>query len=314
MRNASIISDYSTLSGLAGPHNNVFSFAMKPGIYKGIILLIVAELCFAGATVFVKFATTGTDIPGIEASFFRFLLGFFIAGYAMIKSKLSFKPNKTKLVIWRAVLNTVALIFFFLSVKHTTLTNANMLNMTYPAFIFLFAPMITKEKMNVLQSFYLILTISGIYLVIHPNFTNINIGDWYALISGITAALAVLTLRMAREFDSTTLILFYLMSIGLVINGALLLPIFVMPNLIQFENLLFSAVLGFAGQAFITSGYKHIDASKGSIVSSSRIIFSVIFGATIFYESFNVRWLIGGTLILISLIGISWPKPGKQTY
>jgi drug/metabolite transporter (DMT)-like permease len=284
---------------------------MKQGIYRGIILLLLAELCFAGATVFVKFATTGTEIPGIEASFFRFLLGFFIAGYAMVKSKLSFKPNKTKLVIWRAVLNTVALIFFFLSVKHTTLTNSNMLNMTYPAFIFLFAPMITKEKIKPLQSVYLILTITGIYLVIHPNFTHVNIGDWYGLISGITAALAVITLRMAREYDSTTLILFYLMSIGLVINGALLLPIFVMPDLIQLKDLLLSAVLGFAGQVFITSGYKHIEASHGSIISSSRILFSVVFGLTIFSERFNIQWLIGGALILISLIGISWPKRGK---
>jgi drug/metabolite transporter (DMT)-like permease len=281
---------------------------MKNGIYRGIVLLLLAELCFAGATVFVKFATTDTDIPGMEASFFRFLLGFFIGGYAMVKSKQSFKPKKIKLVFWRAVLNTVALIFFFLSVKHTTLTNANMLNMTYPAFIFLFAPMITKEKIKPLQSVYLIPTITGIYLVIHPNFTNVNIGDWYGLISGITAALAVITLRMAREYDSTALILFYLMSIGFVINGALLLPIFVMPDLAQLENLLASAILGFAGQAFLTSGYKHIEAARGSIISSSRIIFSVVFGLTIFSERFNGRWLIGGALILISLLGISWPK------
>ncbi len=281
---------------------------MKTGTFRGILLLLSAELCFAGATVFVKFATTDTDIPGIEASFFRFLLGFFIAGYAMVRAKLSFKPKKTKLVIWRAVLNTVALIFFFLSVKHTTLTNANMLNMTYPAFIFLFAPFITKEKIRFDQWFHLVLTIAGIYLVIHPDFTHVDIGDWYGLISGITAALAVIALRMAREYDSTTLILFYLMSIGLVINGALLAPIFVAPDAVQLKNLLLSAAAGFAGQAFITSGYKHIEAARGSIISSSRIIFSVVLGATVFYERFNLRWLIGGALIVIALLGISWPK------
>jgi drug/metabolite transporter (DMT)-like permease len=281
---------------------------MHSGIYRGIILLMLAELCFAGATVFVKFATTGTDIPAIEASFFRFVLGFIITGIAMFKLKLSIVPNKTKLVIWRALLNTIALIFFFLSVKHTTLTNSNMLNMTYPAFIFLFTPFITKEKITLLQGFYLGLTILGIYLVIHPNFYNINIGDWYGLLSGIAAALAVMTLRMAREYDSTTLILFYLMAIGFVINGILLIPLFVMPNQKQFIEIIASAILGFAGQAFITSGYKHIEAARGSLVSSSRIIFSVILGILIFSESVSLRWIVGGTFILISLLGVSWPK------
>lgn len=269
---------------------------------------MLAELCFAGATVFVKFATTGTDIPAIEASFFRFFLGFFITGYAMFRSKISFKPNKTNLVIWRAVLNTIALIFFFLSVKHTTLTNSNMLNMTYPVFIFLFTPFITKERITLQKGFYLFLTMLGIYLIIHPDFSKVNIGDWYGLLSGIAAALAVMTLRMAREYDSTTLILFYLMAIGFVINGALLLPIFVVPNQIQLIELIISALLGFAGQVFITSGYKFIEASRGSLVSSSRIIFSVVLGMAIFSESITLRWLIGGTFILFSLLGVSWPK------
>jgi drug/metabolite transporter (DMT)-like permease len=280
---------------------------------KGIILLLLAELSFAAATVFVKFACAGTDIPAIEASFFRFLIGVFVAGSVMVKSNISFKPNKTKLVIWRALLNTIALIFFFLSVKHTTLTNANMLNMTYPAFIFLFAPFIVKENISWLQGFYLSLTMLGIYFVIHPDFSHVNIGDWYGLISGIGAALAILALRKAREYDSTALILFYLMAIGLFINGLLLIPVFVMPNKIQLFHLVMSAIFGFAGQAFITSGYKHIEAAKGSLISASRIIFSVILGMTIFAESFTIRWLIGGTLIMISLLGVSWPKRATKT-
>jgi len=270
-------------------------------------LLLCAELCFAGATVFAKIATTGTDIPAVEVTFFRFFLGFFIAGFMMLKTKMSFRPNKINLVVWRAILNTLAVILFFLSVKYTTLTNANMLNTTYPIFIFLFAPFIMKEKITLMQGFYLILSIFGIYLVIHPNFSNINIGDWYGLLSGISGALAIMTLRMAREYDSTALILFYLMLIGIFINGAVLIPVFIIPNHIELWAIVASALLGFAGQAFITSGYRHVEAAKGSIISSSRIIFSIVLGIAIFSESITLRWIIGGILIIISLFGISLP-------
>ncbi len=287
---------------------------MKAQIYRGIFLLMLAELFFAGATVFVKFACTNTNIPAIEVTFSRFLLGFIVSGIVMYKTKNSFKPNKTKLVIWRAVLNTAALIFFFLSVKLTTITNSNMLNMTYPMFIFLFTPFITKEKISILHGLYLFITMTGIYLIIHPDFSHINMGDWYGLLSGIFAALAVMTLRMAREFDSTILILFYLMAIGMVINGILLIPLFVLPNQKEFIYIIISAVLGYTGQVCITAGYKYIEAAKGSLISSSRILFAVVLGIAVFSESLTFKWIIGGMLIIISLIGISWPtiKTTKQ--
>ncbi len=281
---------------------------MKSNIYKGILLLAISELCFASATVFVKFASSGTNIPAIEVSFFRFFLGFFIAGFAMLRTKVSFKPVKTKLVIWRAILNTLAVILFFLSIKYTTLTNANMLNMTSPVFIFLFTPFITKERIKSIQVFYLFLTMLGIYFIINPNFIQINIGDWLGLLSGVVSALAVMTLRMARNFDSTALILFYLMAIGAIINCFLLLPVFVIPSNKQLVFIIVSAVLGFSGQVFITSGYKYIEAAKGSLVSSTRIIYAIIFGVLIFSERITFMWITGSILIIVSLVGANWPK------
>jgi drug/metabolite transporter (DMT)-like permease len=275
---------------------------------KGLILLVLADFCFAAATVFVKYASTGTQIPAIEVSFARFFVGFFIAGFAMLKTGQSFRPVKTNLVIWRAILNTIALIFFFLSVKHTSITNANMLNMTYPVFIFLFAPFMVKEKISRMKIFYLCLTMLGIYLVIHPDFHNINIGDWYGLLSGISGAVAIITLRMAREYDTTALIIFYLMAIGMVLNGIILIPFFVIPNQAELLTMLASAVLGVAGQVLLTSGYRHVETSKGSLISSSRIIFAVIFGITLFAEVISFKWMIGCLLILTSLAGVSFLK------
>ena len=59
---------------------------------------------------------------------------------------------------------------------------------------------------------------TGIYLVIFPDFSNINKGDMIGLLSGIFAAFAIITLSVAREYDSTVLIVFYLMAIGTVMQ------------------------------------------------------------------------------------------------
>lgn len=271
-------------------------------MYRGIILLLLAELCFAAATVFAKFVTSTSDIPPLEITFSRFFFGVFMA-YAFLKqTKGSLVPNNKKFIIWRGILNTIAVMLFFTSVKYTTVTNANMLNMTYPIFIFLFMPFFGYENIKPIQIVYLVLSVTGVYLVIQPNFGHLLYGDLIGLLSGIVGGASVITLRKARETDSTALILFYLMAIGTIINGMLLIPVFKMPTVEQGINITISALLGVAAQAFITSGYKFIEASKGSVISSSRIIFAVLMGVLFFNDHLNLKLIIGGLLILFCIV------------
>lgn len=275
-------------------------------MYKGIGLLLLAELCFASSTVFAKLITNTSEISGIEIAAFRFLIGFIASAYTVYKFKIPLKPHKTNLVLWRAFLNTTAVIFFFLSVQHTSITNANMLNMTYPVFIFIFSPLFIKsDKAKFINYLFLIISSIGIYLVIHPDFHTINQGDIYGILSGIIGGFSVITLRMAREKDSTILILFYLMGIGLVINALLVIPTFVVPRGINIFFIICSAAIGFLGQVFMTSGYKHISAREGSLVSGSRIVFAVLLGVTVFSEEISVRIIAGGLFIICAIAGSS---------
>jgi drug/metabolite transporter (DMT)-like permease len=272
---------------------------------RGIILLILAEFCFALATVFAKFITNGTDIPAIEITFFRVSLGVIAAALYMWKTKTSFRPKKVSLVIARAVLSFSALVTFFYAVEHTSVTNANMLNMTYPVFIFLVAPLFNLERLNKSSFLFLVIAMAGIYLVIFPDFSNINKGDIIGLLSGIFAAFAIITLSVAREYDSTVLIVFYLMAIGTICNAIMMAPVFIMPDPGDLPFLFASGAVGLAGQVFLTMGYKNVSAKAGSMVSSSRIIFAAALGFFFFSEALSLRIVFGGIMIIASIIGIS---------
>ncbi|MBN2272874.1 MAG: DMT family transporter [Bacteroidales bacterium] len=272
---------------------------------RGVICLLLAEFCFASATVFAKFITRDSDIPAIEITFFRFFIGFFLFVYYIRIKKVSLRPNRWFLVILRAAFSFTALVFFFYSVQYTSVTNANMLNMTYPVFVFMIAPFFWKQKIKTLAVFYLLLTITGIYLVIQPDFSSINPGDIYGLLSGIVAAFSIIVLSMAREHDSTVIIVFYLMTLGIVFNGFLMLPVFVMPKGIQYLYLVASGVFGVLGQVFLTMAYKYINAKDGSMVSSSRIVFAAFLGFFIFSDALTLPVIAGGLMIVGSIIGVS---------
>jgi drug/metabolite transporter (DMT)-like permease len=125
------------------------------------------------------------------------------------------------------------------------------------------------------------------------------------LLSGIIAAFAIITLSVAREYDSTVLIVFYLMAIGTVVNVVLMAPVFVMPKSADLPFLLASGSIGLAGQVFLTMGYKNVSAKAGSMVSSSRIIFATALGFFFFSEALTLRIISGGVMIIAAIIGIS---------
>jgi drug/metabolite transporter (DMT)-like permease len=194
--------------------------------------------------------------------------------------------------------------YFFFAVEHSSVTNANMLNMTYPVFIFLVLPLFKLENAQTVPSVpdY---SHDGIYLVIFPDFSNINIGDIIGLVSGIFAAFAIITLSVAREHDSTVLIVFYLMAIGTVCNAFMMAPFFVMPLRHDILLLLGSGIMGVMGQVLLTMGYKNVSAKAGSMVSSSRIVFAALMGSFFFAEVLSWRIILGGLLIITSITGVS---------
>ena len=273
---------------------------------SGFVMLLIAEFCFALSTVFTKLVTNQSDIGAPEVTFFRFALGLIVVSIFVWKENISLKPFKPSLVIWRGVLNTSAVLLFFTGVEYSSVTNANMLNMTYPLFIFLFAPLLLKEKSPRIFYLFLALSMVGIYLVIHPNFSQINKGDLLALGSGVVGAFSVMSLRMARKYDSTTLILFYVMAIGFVINFIIMLPVYKTPHGIVAFYAFVSAVLGVIGQIFLTRGYKYVTAKSGGIISTGRIAFATLMGLFIMGETLNFQALIGGLLIVLALIGVNY--------
>ena len=276
-------------------------------MYRGIIFIMLSELCFTISTIFSKLLTSSSDVSAVEVTFSRFLLGFLVVSVAVYKNSISLVANKLSLLIWRGVLNTVAVILFFLASQYTTITNTHMLNMTYPFFIFLFAPLFFRqEKISPFLYLILIVALAGIWLVINPNLNSINKGDIFGLLSGLVAAFAIISLNMARKNDSTMVILFYLMSIGTVLNGLVMLPVFVWPQGSQWLLLLASALAGVIGQICITYGYKYITARAGSLVSTSRILYAVMLGMLIFNEDLTLRIATGGLFILLSIGIVTW--------
>ena len=271
----------------------------------GVIFILLSSLCFAFATYFGKIVTNTTNMSGIVTSFGRFFLGLIMMVIYILYTKKSFKAPELKSIIERGVYNSMAVILYSAAYGYTTVTKVNMLHMTHPIFVLLFAPYFTKEIVEKKKYIYLVVIMIGSYIVVNPKFGSINSGDLLALTSAVMASLSILSLTKASRRNESYIIIFYVMLIGTIIN----IP-FVLKDLLLFEMagifpVLMSTVLGVMGQVIVTWAYRIVDSATGALVSSSRTVMGVLIGALFLGEIITIRILIGMILITGSLIALS---------
>lgn len=279
----------------------------------GITLIFLANIFFALSTFFGKLTINNSNMSGVINSFSRFFIGTIFMLVYMVANKKSFKLKDKNPVFLRGIFNSLAIILLSVSSQYTTITNSNMLHMTYPVFVILFSPYILKDKINKKTYLYLLLSMIGAYIVSNAGFNGINRGDIIALLSGLVASLSIICLSLSRRKNEGYQIVFYVMLIGSLTN-----LIFAYKDIINFDinalkYVILAGTTGVVGQILLTEGYKYVDAATGSLVSLSRIIISAVLGNLVLGEVISLKTVVGMILILISLIGASGYFDKKKT-
>lgn len=274
----------------------------------GAIIILGSAVLFASATLVAKWAGTEFGVSAAWITMSRFISGLLFVAPAVLRAPAALRPVSIRWVAARAIGNVGAVLLFFFGIQATTVSNANLLNMTYPVFVFLFAPFVTRERTPPVLIPVLAVTMVGVWNVILPegaHLTTVVRGDVLALASGVVAGFAVSALRRARQHDASTTIIFYMMATGVVINAAALPFVAPPTSLAAALAALVAGAIGSLGQFAITIGFRHVSAATGSLLSTARIPLAAIAGVLIFSDPFGTRTLLGAALILASLLFVT---------
>ena len=278
----------------------------------GAIVVLFSALLFASATVGVKFATMNGEASAIHVTMARFLAGLLFMLPTVIRDPSILKPQVPRWVWLRAVSNVVAVVLFFFGVQLTTVSKANLLNMTYPVFVFLFAPTVTGEKNSPVLTALLALTLVGVWNVVRPEnlhaFRDIAVGDVLAFGSAIIAGFAIAALRRTRRHDRSATIVFYIMAVGVAANAGLLFLVPSPDSAVMF-TIIAAGTAGALGQMLLTVGFRHVSAAAGALLSTARIPIAGAMGIILFADRITPRTIVGAVLILVSLTGVTLYNP-----
>ena len=264
----------------------------------GCLAVFASAFCFYMSTVAIQWSRSSVAIDAAYFVFARFLLGFIVVCLVMKvrNRRLVFKNHH--LLIGRTLSNCAAVYCFFKAVTVTTVAQANILNMTYPLFIALFTWVFLKKQRDPIALVIVLIAFAGVWLVLSPGAVSLKTDHIWGLMSGLTAAAAIIYLNVSRRYHDTHTILFYMFGLGSVVIYALFYRHMFFPDVLEFYYLALCAAFGIAGQYLLTLGFRYVTAVEGGIISSTRILLAALFGSILVAEpALTVAGWLGALMI-----------------
>jgi drug/metabolite transporter (DMT)-like permease len=283
-------------------------------VVGGCLAVLLSAICFYLSTATIRWA----QIRGIHPapSFYvltRLLLGFVIVTALLGIRRRSPRPKKYALLIGRAVANSAAVYCFYQAVQTTTVSHANILNMTYPIFVALITWGVLPEQRDGRMMIALGAAFAGILLILYPAQIAFNHNHLWGIGSGISAALAIVCLNLSRKVHDSETVLFYMFGIGSLMIYAGFHQHMVIHQASDVVYLLTCGAFGIAGQYLITLGFRYVSAVEGSIISSTRILIAAFISPLIAIDpALTTRGWLGALLIFMANVYLAVHKTNQR--
>ncbi len=286
---------------------------------KGYIWTFVGVLAVSNVYIFSKVALNLIDI--IQFGFYWFGFGL-IWNFVFLNKRISLPKIKEairdnfKLYILIGILEIVATTSFFYAIM--TIENPSVtsfLGNLSPIFVTILGVLILKERFNSIEILGVILTLTGAFVISYKGNTGLDSiflnGTQYVLLS--TSIFSINTIIIKKNIKKLTPSLLSLNRGVFIFVFAFVLMILKGQSFHIPQKALVAITIGSLLGPFLTviAGYnalRFIEASKRSILSSSKSLF-VLLGAYLYFGKFPMQYqIIGGIFTVIGVLLISFGK------
>jgi len=280
---------------------------------QGYVLITVASILWGTLGILAKLSFEYGILPETLIAL-RLAISFATVSVVLaLFSKGSFKVRKTDVLlflIFGVFATALQRISYFYAVDLTTATVAAILFYTYPVFVTISASFYLKEKITSRELLAIILTFSGVALVVRiydASSLKVNlVGIIFGLLSSLLFTLYfMITKKLRNRYASWTLAL-YGDGIGLLtLTPVIFLSI---PQIMIFPPQLWLLIFTIAWipslLAYLLYSYalKHVKASKGSILSVMEPLSAALFSTIFIGERLENPQIVGIALALIGVV------------
>ncbi|RVE59492.1 hypothetical protein OJAV_G00189080 [Oryzias javanicus] len=283
-----------------------------PGL--GLFYAFLSTVFFSIIALLVK---TIQDLHSIEISAFRCFFQMLFVMPLLIYNKTGFLGPRDKRIylVLRGFLGSNAMIMLYYAVQQMPLADATVIMFSNPVFTSLLAWIFLKEKCTIWDCVFTVFTLTGVILIARPpflfgehlggiegNYTNHIKGTVAAFAGAIGAAFTFIILRKMGKSVHYYLSVWYYAVIGFIesVITVSVLGEWKIPACGRDRWLLMLiAVLGIAGQTFLTKALQIEKAGPVSLMRTVDVVLAFFF-QFVFFSRAPTWWSLGGSLCIVA--------------
>ena len=265
----------------------------------GVILAFIAYASFSTADALIKQIGPGMSV---------FEIAFFTTSFSILPLLLTNRTERWRdlyrlqhpwLVHLRcatAITGTACVMYAF---THIAFADVYAIGFATPIVVTLLSVLLLKEKVTPQRWILLFLCFVGVVIVIRPGLRVLETGHFVIMVGACLGAVTTVILRHVAPTERRVSLVGLQVLYSALVNGALMLPFFVMPNLLQLAIFLAIGLLGGLGGLLLIAATKVTPANLIAPVQYSQLIWAILFGALFFSE--YPDWIaIVGMLIVVT--------------
>jgi len=271
----------------------------------GVFWMFVTGLCFVAVTALVKYL--GDDMPAAQSAFLRYLLGLVFL-LPMLSSLRAVRFTRENLTFFglRGVLHALGVVLWFYAMTQISLAEVTAMNYLSPIYITLGAAVFLGEKLAMRRIIAVIVAFMGALIILRPGLREISPGHIAMIGTAILfAASYLMAKRMSGQVNASVVV--GMLSITVTICLApLAAAVWTPPTATQIFWLFWVAAFATAGHFAMTLAFAAAPVTITQPVTFLQLVWAVALGALLFGEAVDAFVVLGGLVIMASVVFISW--------
>ncbi len=265
--------------------------------------MVAAAFLFAVMDCLIKVSASSFRIWDI--AFYRFGCGMGILVLIFGWRRNPFDGHNRKYLALRGIAGSLSFLAVVIAFRLIPISTALVLFYVFPAFAALFSTLFFKEKLTK-DLLWIVLTLSGVAVILDPRLEGGLLGQVMSLVGAGFAGVALAALKKARETNGPVIIYLYFCLAGAVIS---FVPFVADPQLpaSAYEWFIVAGIVttSLIAQLLMNQGFHYCGSFEGGLLLTSEILFVAVWGIIFLHEPVTWHFLAGGTMILVSIIGLN---------
>ena len=271
----------------------------------GVLWMLATGGCFVAVTAIVKHV--GSRVPPAEAAFLRYLMGLvFIlpALRGMISVRLD--RGAIRLFALRGGFHAIGVILWFYAMTRISIAEVTAMNYLSPVYVTIGAALFLGERLAARRIAAVVVALLGALVILRPGFRELSPGHFAMLGTAILFAGSYLIAKMLADRVSPAIVVGWLSVVVTIVLAPFAIAVWVWPTWEELGWLFLVAAFATAGHYTMTLAFRAAPMTVTQPVTFLQLVWAALLGALVFGEGVDGWVILGGVLILSSVIFITW--------